>query len=305
VRIGRRSLLFSAGVSAGISAGASLVSRVAFPAPEPPPPPPQDLEIRDLRVDGDRALARRFLLFRPKYMPRSSPLPLLVLLHGLGETIDETLGVRAWVDRYGLGTAFDRLRRPPVARTFKRPDLQDERLAAINADLLHRPFYGFAIVCPFTPKITAAKDYDAYARWIVDVVIPKVRSEIAIREGSSMIAIDGCSLGGFLGLEVFLRSPGSFGAWGGVQTAITEPAADRAVERMIKALEESGPKKLHIETSTEDVFRSGNEHLAAELTRRGIPNEFLLSSGWHDQPWLREAGTIEMLLWHDRRFYGR
>ena len=74
---------------------------------------------------------------------------------------------------------------------------------------------------------------------------------------------------------------------------------------MIKALAESGPKKLHVETSTEDVFRSGNEHLAAELTRRGIPNEFLLSSGWHDQPWLREAGTIEMLLWHDRRFYGR
>jgi hypothetical protein len=32
-----------------------------------------------------------------------------------------------------------------------------------------------------------------------------------------------------------------------------------------------------------------------------VANTLRVLPGPHDQPWLREAGTIEMLHWHDRR----
>jgi len=87
-----------------------------------------------------------------------------------------------------------------------------------------------------------------------------------------------------------------------VQSAITEGNSARYAERLATALDGIAPKRIHIETSREDVFRKGNERLSAELDKRGIKNDLLVIPGWHDQPWLREAGTVEMLLWHDRRF---
>jgi hypothetical protein len=46
--------------------------------------------------------------------------PLLVALHGLGETHDQQLGARAWVDRYGLASCYERLVSPPVASEHKK-----------------------------------------------------------------------------------------------------------------------------------------------------------------------------------------
>ena len=297
MRLGRRALLSTLGTFA--------LPRVALAqSKDAPPPPPADLELRDIRVDGDRALGRRFLLCVPRYVPRGMKLPLLVLLHGLGETIDETLGVRAWVDRYGLGTSFDRLRRPPAERTWKqRKDFSDERIAAVNADLMRGPFEGFAIACPYTPKATKPGELDAYARWILEVVVPRARREVAIFDEPELVAIDGCSLGGFVGLEVFLRAPEAFGAWGDVQAVMSAATAPSYAERVAKALAPLARRpSLHVETSTEDVFRPGNERLATDLEQRGVARDLLVLPGWHDQPWLREAGTLEMLLWHDRRF---
>lgn len=270
-----------------------------------------DLETREIKVGGDRALGTRFTLSWPKHVPLNTPLPLLVLLHGLAETVDESVGIRAWLDRYGLGEAVDRLRRPPVVRTSKRKDFSDERLAAVNADLMQLPFEGFAVACPYTPKITRAPELDAYARWVVEKVIPRARSERALLAGPTFTALDGCSLGGFVGFEIMTRYPDAFGAWGGVQSAISEGAAPVYAERLARALAPGSagrpPKPLHLLTSADDVFRKGNERFAAELTQRGIdfacaPNELLVIPGWHDQAWIREAGAIEMLLWHQRRF---
>lgn len=298
MRIGRRAWL--RGSLATLGAGGTFASA---PRDAEAQTAALDLDVRDVRVEGDRALGRRFLLLTPKFVPRGVPLPLLVLLHGLGETIDETLGVRAWIDRYGLGGAFDRLRRPPIARPSKLKILTDERIAVLNADLTRAPFEGFAIACPFTPKITKPQDFDAYSRWLVEVVIPRARTETAILEDARFVAIDGCSLGGYLGMETFVRHPKSFGAWGGVQSAISEGNAAPFAERLASAMKEVGaPRPIHIETSTQDAFRKGNERMAAELDKRGVKSDLLVIPGFHDQPWLREAGTLEMLLWHDRRF---
>lgn len=266
---------------------------------------PKDLDLRDIQVPGDRALGRRFALLVPRHLAAGEKVPLLVLLHGLGETGDERMGAMAWVERYGLGTAYDRLRRPPLARTSRRADWTDARLAEVNSALAARPFRGFAIACPYTPNVYKAPSpgaaLDGYARWIADVVVPRARAVAPVEEGAARTALDGCSLGGYVGLEVFLRRPEVFGAWGGVQAAFGAHRVPGFADRMARALAAAGPRPLHLLSSAGDPFRDSNAALAAALAKKGVPCAHRVIPGPHDQPWLREAGTIEMLLWHDRR----
>lgn len=282
----------------------SSSSAPAAPAKSTALPASVDLELRDIQVSGDRALGRRFLLCVPKHLKQGEKVPLVVLLHGLGETGDERMGAYAWAERYGLVTAYERLRRAPIARTGKRKEWTDARLAEVNAALVKQPFGGLCLVCPYTPNVHKRPDpsgsLDAYAKWITDVVIPRVRKDAPVYSDAARTAIDGCSLGGYVALEVFLRKPDAFGAFGGVQSAVSEFRAPGYADRLATALAK-GKKPLHLLTSEGDPFLPGNKKVAAALGKKGITCDLRVLPGPHDQPWLREAGTIEMLLWHDRR----
>jgi predicted esterase len=265
-----------------------------------------DVEVRDIALPGDRSLGQRMALVIPKKIVLTSNVPLLVLLHGLGETGDQRTGAFAWIEKYGLTSSIARLYHPPITRTSKRGDFTDEHLRAVNADLTASPFAGFVIACPYTPNVNRAPNLksalDGYTQWIVDVVIPQARREASIATDAARIAIDGCSLGGFVAIEVFLRSPQTFGALGAVQAAIGKHRAAPYADRFANVIKQYGPRAIHIETSSADPFREANETLAAELTKRLVTHETIVLPGPHDQPWLREVGTLEMLRWHDRRF---
>jgi hypothetical protein len=292
--IGRRAFAMST-----LAFAAASIARARADAPITGAP--IDAEVRDIRVPG--AHSRRFTLLVPRHLEKHERVPLVVLLHGLGETIDERMGAFAWIERYGLGTAYDRLRRAPLARTTTRADWSDARVAELNRELALRPFRGVAIACPFTPDLVigAPGVLDGFASWIADVVVPRARREVPTLEDAEHTSLGGCSLGGHFSLEVFLRRPEAFGGWGGVQTAISAAAAPRYVERMERAIARVGPRDLLVETSTGDPFRNANEELARVLTKSRIEHTFRLLPGPHDQPWLRESGSIEMLLWHDQR----
>ncbi|WP_394848894.1 hypothetical protein LZC95_15755 [Pendulispora brunnea] len=281
---------------------------------------PDDLEMRDIRLPG--TFSKRMTLFLPKQPPRDAgardagasdagasdagaggTARLLVLLHGLGETTEERAGAYAWIERYGLGTAYARLRHPPVVRTSRREDITDARLAEINVQLSAKPFGGMVIACPYLPNVHATHTpLDEVARWIVETVVPRARAESdATGHPASATEIDGCSLGGYLSLEIFLRRPEAFNACGGVQSAIGESSAARYAERFAKAMARVGPRDVYLATSSRDPFRLGNEALARELGKRSIRHTLRVLPGPHDQPWLRESGTLDMLLWHDQR----
>ena len=263
-----------------------------------------DLVVREVALDPDHGTPRRYTLFLPTHLGPGEKVPLLVLLHGLAETVDPRMGAYAWLERYGLGTAYERLRRPPIERTSRRGEWTDARLAEVNRDLDANPFRGFAIACPFVPNVNKAAspngEIDAFATWICDVMIPQCRSDAPVLGDAAHTGLDGCSLGGYVGLEVFLRRPEAFATWGGVQSAIGTAGASGYADRIARAIARVGPRKLHVDSSSQDPYRAANEALAAELSRRKIPAELRVPPGPHDQPWLRETGTIEMLLWHDR-----
>jgi enterochelin esterase-like enzyme len=268
-------------------------------------PASDDLEQHDLRLDGDADLARRSLLLVPKHVPAGKKLPLLILLHGLGETGNELLGIHAWGELYGLVKAYERLRRPPVRRTLERKRyLTDERVAELETELKARPFRGLVVACPVTPNphkhASPQRALDRYALWLEKTLIPAVKARAPIADGQRAVGLGGCSLGGYVGIEVFLRKPELFATFGGVQSAFSVPMALRYAERIAKTVEKLGARAIQLESSSLDPFRKANEALARRLRELGVAGELRVPPGPHDQPWLREIGTLEALLWQDR-----
>ncbi len=265
---------------------------------------PDQLHTIDLIVDGEPRVARRALLLVPGQgvQPRS----LLVLLHGLGETGNELLGIHAWSDRYGLVRAYERLRAPPITALDERLGyLEAARARELNAALAQRPFQGFALLCPVTPNPHRSgrpeQVLDTYASWLAESLLPEAAARLAVSSGSLAIGLDGCSLGGYVGLEVFLRRPDLFRSFGVVQPAIGVVSAQRYARQVAEALAKSGPVPIHIETSSLDPYRKASRQLSEALGDLAVPSEFRMAPGPHSQPWLREVGTLEMLLWHDRQ----
>jgi hypothetical protein len=63
----------------------------------------------------------------------------------------------------------------------------------------------------------------------------------------------------------------------------------------------SGPRPIRLGTSGADPYKAANQAMSKKLTELGVPNELSVPPGPHNQPWLKEVGTLDMLLWHDRK----
>jgi hypothetical protein len=96
---------------------------------------------------------------------------------------------------------------------------------------------------------------------------------------------------------MLVRLPRVFGAWAGLQTAIGTWAAPGYAEKIAR----SPGKPLLVLTSTLDHWKASSEALVSALEAKKVPHQLRIVPGPHDQPWLREAGTIEALHWLDRR----
>ena len=296
----------SLGRRAFLGAAAATWASVRAPRTnaDAPPSAPQDLDVRDFTVEGDPVVGNRFVLCVPAHLAKDEKVPLLVALHGAAETSDPRTGAYAFVERYGLVTAYARLRRPPVVRTFVQQDyFGDKLLAELNASLASQPFSGLAIACPYMPYAAhmehETKVLDRYASWIADVVVPRARKEAPVYADMMHTTIDGVSLGGRTGIEVFLRRPicsarggACRGRWARSGSKVTPTGSLRCTGRRPRTSPRDEPS---------DPFRETTLSLSGALAKRGVPHDLQVYPGPHDQPWLRESGTIGMLRWHDAR----
>ncbi len=290
LRLGRRQLLAALGIG--------LIARQAGAEEGEADDDLRNLRLLDLTEGG-----RRFVVVVPRYLEPNQKLPLVVLLHGLGETTNERLGAYAWVEKYGLGSAWQRLKRAPIERASKRGEWTDARLAEVNAELAVRPFRGLAMVCPFMPNPSGPAEVDAYARWIERALIPRVRKETQTYDDADHTYLCGVSLGGYVSLEILARLPHVFGAWAGVQTAIGLSAAPGYAEKIAMGWRDK-PHPMLLLTSTQDHWKASSEALAAAFQAKKLATTYRVTPGPHDQLWLRESGSIEALLWLDRIGYG-
>jgi enterochelin esterase-like enzyme len=288
---------------------ATPTSASASVAPAPPSsagstavPLERTLEVLDWTFPGDLG-ERRAVVLVPRPLPPDAELPVLVALHGLGETTDPLTGANGWPKTYGLERTFLRMYAPPLYPDDLQNLVTSERLTELNDALAQRPFEGMIVACPYLPKdIGGGTPVELYARWLGERLLPRIRAELPARDDVASTGIDGVSLGGWAALRLAAARPDLFGAVGALQPAILDAAMVEWAAALVA--QKLAGRPLRIVTSIDDLYRAPLVDLDQRLTQRGIAHEFAITVGPHDYPWNRGPGGVEMLWWHDRALRG-
>jgi enterochelin esterase-like enzyme len=201
----------------------------------------------------------------------------------------------------------DRLRAPPLREADFENLVEPDRLAETNAGLAQRPFGGLIVVCPWLPDVrpAATADITPYARFLVDVLLPRVRRETPALATPEATGIDGVSLGGIIALRVGLTHPETFGAIGGIQPAFSEGQGPDWTALAQTARIKRPDVKLRLLTSHDDYFHDAVTGVDHAWRAAGIPHDFADVVGPHDYVFNRGPGSIELLLWNDRALRDR
>jgi enterochelin esterase-like enzyme len=139
----------------------------------------------------------------------------------------------------------------------------------------------------------------SFARFVVELLLPRVASVTRVNLSPARTGIDGVSMGGRLALLVGWSRPEVFGAIGALQPAIRPEEADELADLALTA-HRKHPFALRLVSSEGDPFLEAVRALGGALTARGVPHQVIVTPGPHDYVWNRGPGSYEMLLWHER-----
>jgi pimeloyl-ACP methyl ester carboxylesterase len=270
---------------------------------------PADLKLLDWKFPGSKPWENRAVILVPSQLSPKERVPVLVMMHGFKEaTINAEAGAYAWLNKYDVGKSYARLRHAPVASTQARHDLTAQRALELNRILKSKPFKKMVLVCPYTPNVWFYHDHskalDIYADFLDKTLFPRIAKEIPQADiRPAHVGIDGCSFGGYVAIETFLRIPQRFGVLGLVQGALSQGSmgvrklTDYA-DAVQKARKNHHLKRVHILTSNHDKYLKISKEFEQALIQRKVPADFLESRGNHDSTFLKDVGGLEMLLWH-------
>jgi predicted esterase len=240
----------------------------------------------------------------PSERPQNERWPVVIAFHGMAESKQgKEKGYRAWVDRYGLVSAFEALLGGPLTPQNFRGLVRDAQLQALNAELAARAFRGLFVVCVYTPdllaRVSTPAKIDAFADWVANRLVPKVRGRFPVASTEPReVGVDGVSLGGMVALEVGLRHPDVFGAVGAIQPAVRgreAEIADRAARAMVQHRQ-----AVRLLSSDEDPLLPTTKKLSSELRERHVAHTLTVTPGGHDYTFNQGPGSIELLRFHDR-----
>jgi hypothetical protein len=296
--LGRRSLVL--GVAAAVAC--SRAERVAGGGS---PPLPASANVRVLQWDlGEQPWGQgRAVVVVPTWGVPSARFPVVVALHGRGEALKRPSdGAMGWPRDYALVRAIDRLRAPPLRETDYEGLAEPARMAEANAELATRPFGGLVVVCPWLPDIHPAStaDISVYTRFVLDVLLPRVRRETPALAAPEATGIDGVSLGGVLALRMGFANPEAFGAVGGIQPAFGDGQSAEWTNLAQSARVRRPEMRLRLLTSHDDYFHDAIVGVSRAWMGAGVAHEFADVVGPHDYVFNRGPGSYELLLWNAR-----
>lgn len=253
-------------------------------------------------IEWDLGHDRRVAILVPEG-PADARWPVVVALHGRGETKKPPRdGALGWPRDYALVRAMGRVTRPPLTIDDYEGFVADDALAATNSALAERPYGGLVVVCPRIPdlKLEDEAAVQAYGSWLVGTLLPKVRRELPVLQGAASTGIDGVSLGGAMAIRIGLAHPGTFGAVGSLQPAVTKEEGPD-IEARLRAARSQRKVAFRLTTSAEDFFRWAIRSVHGQLRTAKLAHDYAELLGPHDYPFNRGPGAYELLLWHDRR----
>lgn len=232
----------------------------------------------------------------------AAALPVVVALHGRGETRSLDIGARGFRDFYGLDRVDGRLRAPPITSDDLLGFTTEERLSRINASLAAAPYRGVVLACPYAPDLTdrSFAGAEAFGRFVTSVLLPKAREKAGAPASPERTGIDGVSMGGRLALWIGFRFPEAFGAVGAMQPALRPNEAQTVAKLAAEARARNPKLRIRLLSSEDDPFLEAVTAASEAMRTAGVENELVVVPGPHDYEWNRGPGCAEMLLWHER-----
>jgi len=163
------------------------------------------------------------------------------------------------------------------------------------------------LVTPVTPIPYFQRDLGGalqrYTDWLHGQLLPKLAEVAPISSAPEDVGLAGVSMGGLVGLELMWRFPERFGAYCGIQIAIKRSqAANYAwlLQRAFHRLDDGRGRPIRVVTATRDTYLESNQAFYRALVRNRLEASLELRQGAHTSRWMRQAGSLESLLWLDR-----
>lgn len=152
----------------------------------------------------------------PAWEGPNARFPTVVALHGRGEALKPPSdGAMGWPRDYELVRAVRRLCAPPLTKDDFEDLIDDRALAAENEVLARTPYRGLIAACPYVPDLDLRRlgPIDAFGRFLLDVLVPRVRAEAPAVPSPEATGIDGVSLGGRSPCTSVSRTPSTSEPW--------------------------------------------------------------------------------------------
>lgn len=282
----------SAGETAGREVGVGAAGAIA--------PPWHELSFEASAVYSEPG---RALVSAPE---GAAGLPVVVALHGRGETRSLDVGARGFRDFYGVDRVDGRLRAPPITSEDLLGFTNEARLGQINAALAAQAYGGVVLVCPFAPDLRDRSPAGAepFGRFVTSVLLPKAREVAGAPAAPERTGIDGVSMGGRLALWIGLRSPELFGAVGAMQPALRVEEAERVAALAREARARNPKLRIRLLSSEGDPFLAAVKAASAKMREVGVDHDLVVVPGPHNYEWNKGPGCAEMLLWQERALRG-
>jgi hypothetical protein len=253
-----------------------------------------------------RGPAAHAVVLVPKTRAPSERFPLLIAMHGLGETWrGPQRGAWGWVRDYELPRADRALRNGALTAQDLESLVEPARLQQLNDSLRAQRYGGLVVILPFTIDARAHMDgpeHRRFERWIAHDLVTRARRELPVLATREATGIDGVSLGGLHALWTGLSHPEVFGVVAALQPAVRRRQS-LVVQRFVRSSRRP-TQRIRIVTSTLDALRDDVTALDRAMTQANIAHEFKLLTGPHDYVFNRGPGAVEMLLFHDRALRG-
>lgn len=231
---------------------------------------------------------------------RGAPTSLLVALHGRGEALrGPARGHLGWLRDYALEEAWAELERQHVPEAFRALATPID-VRRVARRIRGRALRSMAVVLVYTPEIgrdeVGGPRMTAFGRYVVDAVLPAVRSRLGVAIDADHTGIDGVSLGGLVALEVGLTRRDAFASVGALQPAVRERVPATA------ALMRDVPRCLRLASSDADPYLRATRELADALRPRAPALSMIEYRGPHAYSWNRDVGSVELVSFHARCF---
>jgi enterochelin esterase-like enzyme len=202
----------------------------------------------------------------------------------------------------------DTARHYPVLYLIHGQSFNDDqwvRLGATKAanELIAAGMPPFIIVMPFDKYHYRQPATDPFDEAVIEELIPFIDSTYRTFPERTSRAVGGLSRGGGWALHFALNYPNLFGTFGGHSLAILDEDG-RRLSRLLDSIPVEDMPRIYMDIGKSDGLKASAEKFEAQLTERGIPHEWYVYPGFHNEAYWSKH-VKEYIKWYATGWVGQ